>query len=196
VPKVLVMKTLCIINPIAGGGKTAEQVTSAIHETFRESGITCDIVTTQKKGDGTALSRNAVKKGYDVVVAAGGDGTVNEVATGLVGTSVVFGIIPVGSGNGLARGLRIPLNYKDACRLVLQGQSKKIDVGQVCDRYFFATSGIGFDAHVGKIYDEKPGHSRGILPYFQFAATEFFNYESQEILLTCNEKTRPARTTY
>ena len=59
----------------------------------------------------------------------------------------------------------------------------------VCDRYFFATSGIGFDAHVGKIYDEKPGHSRGILPYFQFAATEFFSYEPQEILLTCNGKT-------
>lgn len=180
---------LCILNPIAGGGKIAEQVTSAIHETFRDTGIIYDIVTTQEKGDGTTLSRNAVKEGYDVIVAAGGDGTVNEVATGLIGSSVVFAIIPVGSGNGLARGLRIPQNYKDACRLILQGQSKKIDVGQVCDRYFFATSGIGFDAHVGKIYDEKPGHSRGILPYFQFAAAEFFNYEPQEILLTCTGKT-------
>lgn len=184
-----VMKILCILNPIAGGGKTAERVTLVMHETFRESGIPYDIVTTQEKGDGISLSSNAVKEGYDVVVAVGGDGTVNEVAAGLVGTSTVFGIIPVGSGNGLARGLRIPLNYKDACQLILRGQSKKIDVGRVCDRYFFVTSGIGFDAHVGKVYDEKPGHSRGILPYFQFAATEFFNYEPQEVLLTCKGKT-------
>jgi YegS/Rv2252/BmrU family lipid kinase len=184
------MKILCVLNPIAGGGKTAERVTSAIHETFRESGITYDIATTENKGDGTALSRNAVKAGYDIVVAIGGDGTVNEVATGLVDTRSILGIIPVGSGNGLARGLGIPLNYRDACRLILHGQNRKIDVGKVCERYFFVTSGIGFDAHVGKIYDEKsPGHSRGIFPYVQFATTEFFNYEPQEVVLTCNEQT-------
>jgi diacylglycerol kinase (ATP) len=183
------MRILCILNPIAGGGKIAERVTSALHEIFRQSGITYDLVTTQQKGDGTTLSRKAVEEGYTVVVAIGGDGTVNEVATGLVGTSLVLGIIPVGSGNGLARGLRVPLNYWDACRLILRGQSREIDVGQVCDRYFFATSGIGFDAHIGKIYNEKSGRSRGFLLYCQFAITEFFNYESQEVVLTCNGKT-------
>lgn len=183
------MRILCILNPIAGGGRTVERVTSAIRETFRGTGITYDIVTTQEKGDGTKLSRNAVEEGYDIVVAIGGDGTINEVATGLVGSPQVLGIIPVGSGNGLARGLRIPLNYRDACRLIVHGQSRKIDVGQVCDRYFFVTSGIGFDAHVGKVYDEKPGHPRGFFPYVQFATTEFFNYKPQEILLTCNRKT-------
>ena len=182
------MRVLCILNPIAGGGKTVERVTAVIHTTFRESDITYEIVTTQKKGDGTALSRNAVREGYAIVVAIGGDGTVNEVATGLVNTPAVLGIIPMGSGNGLARGLRIPLNYRDACRLILHGQTKKIDVGQVSDRYFFATSGIGFDAHVGKVYNEK-GHSRGMLPYFQFAFTEFFKYTPQEVFLTCNGKT-------
>ncbi len=183
------MKILFVLNPIAGGGKIAEQVTSAIRETFRDSGIEYDIVTTQDKGDGMIFSRNAAKEGYAIVVAIGGDGTVNEVATGLVWTQTVLGIIPIGSGNGLARGLRIPLNYWDACRLILRGQGKKIDVGQVCDRYFFATSGIGFDAHVGKIYNERSGHARGMFPYVQFAVTEFFNYEPQEVLLTFNGKT-------
>jgi diacylglycerol kinase (ATP) len=183
------MKVLFVVNPIAGGGKIIERVTAAIRETFRESGITYDIVTTQGKGDGTLFAQKAATEGYNLVVAIGGDGTVNEVATGLVGTPLVLGIIPIGSGNGLARGLRIPLNYWDACRLILRGKSTKIDVGRVCDRYFFATSGIGFDAHVGKIYNEQAGHARGFFPYVQFAVTEFFNYEPQEVLLTFNGKT-------
>ena len=164
----------------------AEQVTSTIHSTFRGEDVVYDIVVTQKKGDGTTLARNATKEGYTHVVAAGGDGTINEVATGLVGSSTVLCIIPVGSGNGLARGLRIPLHYQHACNLILHGTPKTIDVGQVCDRYFFVTSGIGFDAHVGKCYNEKSGHSRGMLPYFQLAVTEYFKYTPQKITLYCN----------
>lgn len=183
------MKILFILNPAAGGGKAAEQVTPAVHEIFLESGIAYDIVKTEQKGDGIVLAKRAAEAGYTTVVAAGGDGTINEIASGLVGTSTVLGIIPMGSGNGLARCLRIPLNYWDACRLILRGESMTIDVGQVCGRYFFATSGIGFDAHVGKIYNEQPGHSRGILPYFQFAVTEFFTYEPREVLLTFNGQT-------
>jgi YegS/Rv2252/BmrU family lipid kinase len=183
------MKVLFIVNPVAGGGKAAEQVIPAVHEVFLESGVAYDIVKTKRGGDGTMLAKRASEAGYTTVVAAGGDGTINEVATGLVGTSAILGIIPVGSGNGLARGLRIPLNYWDACRLILRGESMTIDVGQVENRYFFATSGIGFDAHVGKIYNEQPGHSRGILPYFQFAVTEFFNYEPREVLLTFQGQT-------
>ncbi len=183
------MKILCILNPIAGGGRTAGRVTSAIHNTFRETNATYEIVSTQKKGDGVALSGKAAKEEYTLVVAIGGDGTVNEVATGLVGTNTALGIIPVGSGNGLARGLRIPLDYQEACQLLLCGKKRKIDVGQVCGRYFFATSGIGFDAHVGKVYNERPGHSRGLLPYVQLAITEYSKYTPQEVTLDCNGKT-------
>ncbi len=180
---------LCILNPIAGGGRMTERVKTAIRETFNEAGVTYEIVTTTLQGEAAVLARDAVKQGYSRVVAIGGDGTVNEVATGLVNTPSALGIIPVGSGNGLARGLGIPLSHWDACRLILHGQCRKIDVGRVGERYFFATSGVGFDAHVGKIYDERSGHGRGVLPYFQFAVTEFFNYEPQEVLLTCNQQT-------
>lgn len=182
------MKILCVLNPIAGGGRTAKRVTAAIHKTFEEAHVAYDIVITQKKADGKEFSKNAEKAGYTHVVAIGGDGTVNEVATGLVGTSTILGIIPVGSGNGLARALRIPLHYQDACQLILQGKSRKIDVGQVCGRFFFATSGIGFDAHIGKLFNEKAGHPRGFLTYVQFAVTEYFNYTPQEIVLHCNGK--------
>lgn len=183
------MKILCILNPIAGGGRAAKRVLATLQDVFREAGCPYDLATTQQAGDGACFAANAVKVGYDVIVAIGGDGTVNEVAGGLVNTPAVLGIIPVGSGNGLARGLHIPLLARDACRVILDGADKKIDVGQVAGRYFFATSGIGFDAQVGKVYHESPGHGRGLLMYFQFGTTEFFRYEPQEVHLTCNGKT-------
>lgn len=183
------MKIVFVLNPIAGGGKVAGQIVAEIHELFRDAGITYEITPTQKKGDGVALAQQAAEAGCDMVAAIGGDGTVNEVATGLVGTTTCLSIIPVGSGNGLARGLRIPLDYRDACRLIIEGEPMPIDVGRVCERYFFATSGVGFDAHVGKVYNEQPGHRRGMLPYFQFAVTEFFNYTPQEVSLTLNGQT-------
>ena len=175
------MKVLCILNPIAGGGRTAAHAATAIHQTIGKSGMAYDIVYTQQAGDGLMLARQAAKDGYSHVVAVGGDGTINEIATGLLKTDVVLGILPVGSGNGLARALQIPLEYRDACQLLLQGTSRAIDVGQVNERYFFATSGIGFDAHVGKRYNEHPGHSRGILPYIHIAAAEYFHYTPREI---------------
>ena len=177
------MKVLCILNPVAGGRKTATQVTAAIHHTFRDAGIEYDIVYTQHSGDGLAIAKHAEKDAYSHVIAVGGDGTVNEIATGLIGTELILAIIPVGSGNGLARALQIPFDYQEACQLLLRGASRAIDVGQVNDRYFFATSGIGFDAYVGKQYNEHPGHSRGILPYFQIAAAEYFHYTPQKITL-------------
>lgn len=177
------MKILCILNPIAGGGRKAVQVTTAIHRTFRNAGIEYDIVHTQHPGDGLAMAKHAEKDAYSHVIAVGGDGTINEIATGLIGTDLIFAIIPVGSGNGLARALQIPFDYQDACQLLLRGQPRTIDVGQVNDRYFFATSGIGFDAYVGKQYNEHRGHSRGMLPYFQIAAKEYFHYTPQTITL-------------
>ncbi len=182
------MKILCVLNPIAGGGRITEQVTFALHRMLKHADITYEIVHTQKKGDGHVVAKDAVSKDYTHVVAVGGDGTINEVASGVVNSSAIFCIIPCGSGNGLARALGISLNYQEACQLILQGKSRKIDVGQVEGRYFFATSGIGYDAHVGKQYNEK-SHSRGILPYFQVAASEYFNYIPQKVSLYCNGET-------
>lgn len=179
----------CIVNPKAGGGRKTQHVAAALHDILGNAAIDYEIVRTAKKGDGTFLARNAVAAGYDVVVAVGGDGTVNEIATGLVGAAAALAIIPLGSGNGLARGLRIPLAYHDACQVLLRGRQRTIDVGQVNDRYFFATSGVGFDASVGKKYNEHPHHSRGFLPYCAFAFTEFFTYTPPEIRIAYHGQT-------
>lgn len=183
------MNMLCILNPIAGGGRAAQNIAPLLRTLSRISGASCDIMTTQRRGDGAALAQQAARQGYSLVAAAGGDGTVNEVATGLVGSGATLGIIPVGSGNGLARALRIPLRYQDACKLLFEGTPKLIDVGHVAGRYFFATSGVGFDAHVGKAYNESPHHSRGIMPYVQIAVAEYFNYTPENVILRCNGAT-------
>ncbi len=183
------MDLLCILNPIAGGGKIAPQAASTIVKLCQQANMSCDIMTTKQRGDGTRLAKKAAREGCRFVVAAGGDGTINEVATGLVGTSCTLCIVPAGSGNGLARGLRIPLQPQEASRLILHGIQKQIDVGQVCGRYFFATSGIGFDAHVGKIYNEMSGHSRGLAPYVQIAIAEYLNYTPEPVTVRCNGET-------
>ncbi|MBD3308573.1 YegS/Rv2252/BmrU family lipid kinase [candidate division KSB3 bacterium] len=174
---------LCILNPTAGGGKAAKRIRSELQATFRAAEQTYDLVTTQQKGDGTRLSQQAAQEGYDLVIAIGGDGTVNEVATGLIGASTALGIIPAGSGNGLARGLRIPLASHHACQLFLRPRIKAIDVGQVCRRHFFATSGVGFDAHLGQYYDQHVQHSRGFWPYVRFTLAEFFRYTPRPVQL-------------
>ena len=183
------MKLLCIINPVAGGGRAAQQVRTLLRSMAQGTGRNIDIVLTEKQGDGTRFALNAAQAGYDMIAAAGGDGTINEVASGLIGKNVTFAILPLGSGNGLARSLGIPLKYQNACQLLTEGVSRNIDVGQVEGRNFFATSGIGFDAYVGKIYNETPGHSRGIAPYVQIALTEFFNYTPEHLTLACNGQT-------
>lgn len=183
------MKLLCILNPVAGGGRVAQQVMSLLRAMCRWADINVEIVLTEKQGDGTRFAKKAAQEGYGIVAAAGGDGTINEVASGLIGRDAVLAIIPIGSGNGLARALGIPLKYQHACRVLIEGTSRKIDVGQVEGRNFFATSGIGFDAYVGKVYNETPSHSRGIAPYVQIAVSEFFNYTPENVIVRCNSKT-------
>lgn len=183
------MKMLCILNPVAGGGRVTQEVKSLLRSMTRWADLCIDIVLTEKQGDATRFAIKAAQEGYSIVAAAGGDGTINEVASGLIGRDATLAILPLGSGNGLARSLGIPLKYQDACRVLLEGTARKIDVGQVEGRNFFATSGVGFDAHVGKLFNETPGHSRGIRPYVQIAVSEFFNYTPDNVILRCNGKT-------
>ncbi len=167
----------------------AKRVASALHGTLGKAQASYTMVTTQQKGDGRIASSQAEQNGYTHVIAVGGDGTINEIASGLVGTPVILGIIPAGSGNGLARALEIPLDERAACCMFLQAEPRSIDVGQVNGRYFFATSGIGFDAHVGKLFNDDPTHPRGILPYVWFSCREFFQYTPQTITIDCNGST-------
>lgn len=118
---------------------------------------------TERQGHARELAQHCVNEGCEAVIAMGGDGTVNEVAQALVGTSVALGIVPCGSGDGLARGLRLPLTLADAMRIALTPATTRIDVGYAGDRIFLNIAGIGFDAEVGLLFATRS--TRGALGY-------------------------------
>ncbi|HWP49662.1 MAG TPA: diacylglycerol kinase family protein [Candidatus Limnocylindrales bacterium] len=180
-------KVRFILNPRAGSGKYLEKLIQWIHLTFSETGIKYDIQITQKRRDGMKLAQEAIREGYLRIVAAGGDGTINEVGNALVHTEAILGIIPIGSGNGLARALKIPLDWKKACQLLFNGRIHKIDIGKLSSgfhtRYFFATAGVGFEAYLGCLYDKNATSRRGIWPYFFLALREFHKFQPPEMML-------------
>ncbi|MBP5716846.1 MAG: diacylglycerol kinase family lipid kinase [Bacteroidales bacterium] len=173
-------KIVVIVNPIAGG-KSKSNVAEIAQQVFPACDFCVDIVETQYAGHAYELAMQAMADGAESVVAVGGDGTVNEVGRALINdTSVKFGIVPMGSGNGLARHAEIPLDTTEAFELVRQGYSELIDYGDMNGHIFFTTAGTGFDAEVGKRFAEMGNRfsfmgKRGPVTYlraiFEMAAT-------------------------
>lgn len=155
-----------------------QYIKKAIEYYFPRNLCSYDFNTTVAKNHAFELACEAAEKQYDIVVAIGGDGTVNETASGLVNSETSLGIIPLGSGNGFARGLGIPLMIRRAARMITAGRDRAIDVGQIGDRYFFVIAGLGFDAVVGKKFED--GKIRGPAPYYFAGLTEFFRYRAPE----------------
>jgi YegS/Rv2252/BmrU family lipid kinase len=158
------LKTLLIVNPKAGRRKVSpvEEITAALRQPF----VDLSVHLTTGPGDATVAARQAAKDGFELVVAAGGDGSLNEVANGLVGSDVELGLVPVGTENVLARELGIPLNANNACRHLLDKVPRRIDVGRIADRYFVCFAGIGFDAHVAHNLSPQRKASLGSAAYF------------------------------
>lgn len=170
-----------IVNPIAGGKKDKKALIEKLTFLLSAPGRRVSIQYTQRSGEAFELSRAAVKENADLVMAVGGDGTVNEVASALVNTGVPIAILPQGSGNGLARTLRITSDVTRAAELINEPTVSLIDVGKANDRYFFMLMGIGFDALIGHKFNSH--HARGPLPYFYLGAKEFFKYRPPTIQL-------------
>jgi diacylglycerol kinase (ATP) len=124
------------------------------------------------------IAKQLLSEGYKKIVAVGGDGTVNEVATALIGENASLGIIPVGSGNGLARFLKIPLRLPQAVRLLNDHHSRLIDAGKMNDYWFFCTCGVGFDARVGHKFSKSK--KRGFGTYLKTVLREFRNYKPRK----------------
>lgn len=174
-----------IINNRAGhrkGKRAAEMVMPFL----TSHGCLVEQAVTQYPGHAIELASQASAAGFDLVVAIGGDGTANETAQGLIGTGTAMGIIPVGSGNGLALELGIPTNLRKSCQMLLDGITQKIDVCRINGRQFFATSGIGFDAHIA--YKMNQSSSRGFLRYVQLAVKESLSYKPVNVRLKINGK--------
>jgi YegS/Rv2252/BmrU family lipid kinase len=143
------MKAHLIINPTAGAGR-GRQALPEILRYFQARGWECTVHETSQVGEGCAVARAAVAEGYEVIVAAGGDGTVNEVLNGVAHSSARLGVIPLGTENILARELGIPFDLDAACRLLLTGPTRTVDLGRLGDRVFLLMAGFGFDAQVVK----------------------------------------------
>lgn len=163
---------LAIINPISGiHSKTGMAEALSAH-----LGKDVEVVYTKGPGHATALARQAVSGGrVDTVVAVGGDGTINETAAALVGSQVKLGIVPCGSGNGLARHLHVPLNRDKALHLIKTGTSLRCDSVTVNGRPCFCTMGLGFDASVSQAFANEP--RRGLFTYARIAMGLFLKYK-------------------
>lgn len=140
------------------------------------------IVSTQYSGHATELARQYAAQNYDAVIAVGGDGTVNEVGRGLIGTNTALGIIPCGSGNGLARHLGIPMDPFKAVKWLDKSIFSEIDYGMIDNHPFFCTCGVGFDAKVTDTFS-KAG-TRGVLTYMESILREIATYKDKTYKLS------------
>ncbi len=175
-----------IYNPKAGLIRNELWMRRIIDRFWKKAPFHYEFQNIEYRDHAVEIASSAERDGFDAVVAVGGDGTVNASARGLLHSEVPLGIIPVGSGNGLARGLGIPLNLRRACQLIMEGDIRAIDAGRIRDRYFFVVTGLGFDAVVGKLFDDH--NLRGPLPYFYFGFREFLAYRPETFILRFKEQ--------
>ena len=170
------LKILFIINPISGGHHKTK-ITKAIPKILDNNIFDISVIYTEYAGHATEIAKSAVEANTDIVVAVGGDGTINEVASQLVNTNTTLAIIPCGSGNGLARDLGISLCYKKAIQQINSLKIKKIDVGVCNNQYFFNLAGAGFDAKVA--YDFNRGKKRKFFGYVWAILKVFFSLKDE-----------------
>ncbi|PLX05860.1 MAG: diacylglycerol kinase [Marinilabiliales bacterium] len=175
---------LFIINPISGVGKQ-KIVEKAIEQYLDEELFDYSIAYTEYAGHAKEITKEN-KKEYEIIVAVGGDGSVNEVGSQLIHCETSMGIIPTGSGNGLARHLKIPLKIKNAIQNLNQSRIDKIDTIQANDTIYLNMAGIGFDAHIAHLFDNYG--KRGFISYIKIIAKEFFKYQNKEYHLQTSEK--------
>ena len=173
-----------IINPFAGRGKKGKTAVESALSWLKENAENVEYAYTQHPGHAIQLANNAAAD-YDVIVAVGGDGTVNEVAQGLIGTSKTMGILPIGSGNGLARELGISMNLEKSAHTLITGKTQQIDVCKINSQRFLCTSGIGFDAQVADKMSKAT--TRGFMRYIQLTIQESIAFKPFKIKMTVDD---------
>ncbi len=169
-------RILFIINPNSGGRQKNRNLEENIRGNIREK--TPVFEYTQGKYHAAELTEQYLKEGIRHFVAVGGDGTVNEIASKLINTGALLSIIPLGSGNGLARHLGIPFGLDESLRIALSDSERTIDAGLINNIPFFCTAGTGFDAHCARLFNEGR-HGRGLINYIRVILSNFMRYPTQ-----------------
>lgn len=153
-----------IVNPLAGSGRTAECF-AQVEKRLQELAVPYDKTFTTRAHQGTELTKAAIAAGATTIVAAGGDGTINEVAAGVYGSKVRLGILPFGTGNDFARCIGLPSDPMAALEILLRGKTRRLDGGMANDRFFINVAGLGFDVDVLRATDKYKVKYNGMLPY-------------------------------
>ena len=171
------MRAAILINPRAGlqQDDTVANRTALARSTLQKFGISGQVTVTEGRNHGREVARLLVESGIDTVVVWGGDGTVNAVASQLAFHDAALGIVPAGSGNGLARELGLDWDPERALDVALRGPVQFIDAGELGGHLFFNVAGVGFDAHLATVFNA--GTHRGILGYLRAMVRELMTYE-------------------
>ncbi|MDE6329096.1 MAG: YegS/Rv2252/BmrU family lipid kinase [Muribaculaceae bacterium] len=187
-------KLMIVINPIAGaraGHNAMDMIKSEAEKLHyadadgRQISYDIDIRMTRHPGHATELAREAVENEYYGVIACGGDGTVNEAARGVCGAErLALGLVPLGSGNGLARHLGIPMTVRGAMKVIQEDRILTSDYATANGRPFFCTFGVGFDAEVTDKFNHLPG--RGLKTYLRAVLEEYFKYKGDTYTIIAN----------
>jgi YegS/Rv2252/BmrU family lipid kinase len=177
------MDLFAIVNPLSGAGANpdaAAERTALLMRHFVQAGITGGVHVTERRGHATELAAGAIKLGARVVLAWGGDGTINEIASVVTGTETSLAVVPAGSGNGFAGDLSIPWDPGSAIDVAIRGRDRPIDVGQINGRLFFNMAGIGVDAAIAEQFNRqgKLGR-RGLGSYVRIGLRECFRYQAK-----------------
>lgn len=168
------------MNPISGTGKKAD-IPRMIEETLDNEKFDYTVRKTKYAGHAAKIAEEAKDNGTDIVVAIGGDGTVNEVARSIINSHTALGIIPCGSGNGLARHLMLPMDYKKSIEVINSCRIHDLDYGIINGMPFFCTCGMGFDAYISKRFAE--AGRRGVITYIENVLKEGVKYKPETYMI-------------
>lgn len=180
------VKVQAIINPISGVG-SKRKIPKMIEQMCAERNCLLDIAFTEYRGHASELTRKAIDSGASCIIAVGGDGTVNEIARAMLHSNAVLGIVPKGSGNGLARELHIPMDARRALELIAKGHISTIDCCKANGQVFFCTCGVGFDAAVSQKFAEE--RKRGSVTYIKNTIEEYLSYKPEPYELLVDNQT-------
>jgi diacylglycerol kinase (ATP) len=190
------VRIAAIINPISGAGADNDQAArriAVLTAQLDRRGLRAAISITRRAGHARELATAAASESTDLVIVWGGDGTINEAGAALLGTSTAIGLVPAGSGNGLAAALGTPRDANAAISRALDGERRAIDAGIIGGRPFFNIAGVGVDARIARRFNERALGTRGPWPYIAIGVQEGCRYCGQEYELQLDGESRRLR---